>query len=55
MNRQECECGCGKYAKLGNRFICGHNAKGENNYWFGKGHLISGKNNPNYKGKIKNK
>jgi hypothetical protein len=24
-----CECGCGKYAKSGNRFIAGHNRRGE--------------------------
>ena len=22
-----CECGCGKFAKLGNRFINGHNGR----------------------------
>ena len=42
MNEKECklcECGCGKYAKPGNRFIHGHNLRGKDN---------SGKNNPFY-------
>ena len=36
--RKLCECGCGIYAKPGNRFIKGHHCK-----------LRTGKNSPNYK------
>jgi len=41
-----CECGCGMYAKPGNRFIYGH-------YWTGKKHSVEtkakiGRNNPIY-------
>jgi hypothetical protein len=28
MEKHLCECGCGEYARLGNRFIHGHNNKG---------------------------
>ena len=27
MKQQYCECGCGELAKLGNRFIHGHNGR----------------------------
>ena len=27
MQRYLCKCGCGKFAKLGNEFICGHNGR----------------------------
>ena len=32
---KQCECGCGSYAKPGNRFIYGHNSKGKINPMYG--------------------
>jgi len=39
-----CSCGCGKFAKEGNRFIHGHHIRGQNNPNYGKD--MSGSNNP---------
>jgi len=37
--RALCKCGCGEFvANLGNTYIYGHQAKGKNNYMYGKKH-----------------
>lgn len=41
---QLCQCGCGDYAKPGNKYINGHNSRGKNNPNYGK----FGKDNPLY-------